>query len=143
MAQLSLSKILYHGPSLLRIMYAYYQDLTLPTVVLPMFPNLGLINQINPHDVKLPPGYENIFLNLASDLFDQPVGLLLYFKDSNYDTVGANYLEYCYVPVHGIGADANGVVIQEDVTVQFERLTPVAVSGLGLITGSLSDLAFA
>jgi hypothetical protein len=138
--QASFQRPMYHGPSLLRVMTAYYQDLALPTAVLPMFPNVGLANMQNPHDVKVAPGYENIFMNLGSDLFDQPMGILLYFKDSNEDTMGAGYLEYCYFPNHGFGTDANGVVINESVSVQFERLVPVAVSGIGLITGGLSDV---
>jgi hypothetical protein len=98
--QLGLSRIMYHGPSLLRMLYAYYQDLIPPTVVPFVFPNVAPTTVANPHDVKIPPGFENIFLNLASDLFSQPVGVLLYFRDSNEDTVGATYLEACYIPSH-------------------------------------------
>ena len=131
--QLGLSRILYHGPSLLRVLYAYYTDLFPPTIVQPVFENLGGATVANPHDVKIPPGYENIFLNLASDMFSQPVGMLLYMKDSNEDTLGAGYLESCYVPTHMIATDAQGTVIQESATLQFERLVPVAVSMLALI----------
>lgn len=138
--QFVMSKVMYHGPSLLRLLYAYYQDLQLPTVVLPVFANIGLGLMSNPHDVKIPPGYENIFLNLASDLFAQPVGLLLYFKDSNEDTVGAAYLEACYVPSHTMATDATSTIIQESAAIQFERLWPVAVAGLGLITGGLGEI---
>lgn len=133
--QLQLSRIMYHGPSLLRMLYAYYQDLIPPTVVPFVFPNPAVATVQNPHDVKIPPGYENIFLNLASDMFSQPIGLLMYFRDSNEDTVGAIYMEGAYVPSHQIGTDAGGVVIQESAAVQFERAVPVAVKGLALITG--------
>lgn len=138
--QFAMSKMYHHGPSLLRLLYAYYQDLLLPTVVLPVFSNIGIGLMSNPHDVKIPPGYENIFLNLSSDLFHQPIGMLLYFKDSNEDTVGASYLEACVIPSHTMAVDANSVVIQESVMMMFERLVPVAVSGLGLITGGVGEL---
>jgi hypothetical protein len=135
--QLQLSRVLYHGPSLLRVLYAYYQDLLPPTIVPFVFPNVGPATVANPHNVKIPAGYENLFLNLASDLFAQPMGLLLYFRDSNEDTVGAIYLESSYVPSHTIATDAGGTVIQENAAIQFERGVPVAVSALALIGGGI------
>ncbi len=139
MGQVGLSRIMYHGPSLLRTLYAYYQDLVPPTVVPFVFPNNAPGTVANPHDVKIPPGYENVFLNLASDLFSQPIGLLMYMRDSNEDTVGATYLESCYVPSHTIATDAQGVVIQESASLQFERAVPVNVSGLTLIGGEFNE----
>lgn len=136
--QLQISRVMYHGPSLLRMLYAYYQDLIPPTIVPFVFENVGPSTVANPHDVKIPPGYENIYLNLASDLFSQPIGLLMYFRDSNEDTVGATYLEACYIPSHQIAMDAGSVVIQESVAVQFERAVPVAVKGLALIKGDFN-----
>lgn len=137
MGQVGLSRIMYHGPSLLRTLYAYYEDLLPPTVVPLLTPEQN--QSANPHNVKIPPGYENIFLNLASDLFSQPIGLLLYMRDSNEDTVGATYLESCYVPSHTIATDAQGVVIQESAALQFERAVPVNVSGLTLISGEFNQ----
>lgn len=133
--QIGLSRVLYHGPSLLRVLYAYYQDLLPPTVIPPVFPNVATGAVANQHNTIIPPGYENIFLNLASDLFSQPIGLLLYIKDSNEDTVGAIYLESCYVPNHTIATDANGVIMQESGSLQFERGVPVAVRAISLISG--------
>ena len=76
-----------------------------------------------------------MFMNLASDLFSQPVGMLIYLRDSNEDTYGATYLESCYIPNHTVATDANGVIMQENVSVQFERAVPVAVKAVSLITG--------
>ena len=132
---LSLSRIMYHGPSLLRVLYAYYQDLVPPTLVDPVFTNVGAATVANPHDVVIPPGYENIFLNLASDLFKQPVGLLVMLKDSNEDTLAAMYFEACYVPQHSLSTDAMGTVLQEGVGIQFERMLPIATKVVGLISG--------
>jgi hypothetical protein len=134
--QLNLGRLYYHGSSVLRILYAYYQDLIPPTLVDPMFPNAGAASMSNPHDVIIPPGYENIYLNLASDLFAQPVGILFYIRDVNQDSLGALYFEACYVPQHGLQTDAQGVLIQENVGVQFERAVPVAISALTLITNA-------
>jgi len=135
MGQLGLGRVLYHGPSLLRVLYAYYSDIIPPTLVNPVFSNVGAATVANPHDVIIPPGYENIFLNLASDLFTQPVGLLMLMKDSNEDTLGAGYFESCYIPNHSLTTDAMGTLIQETAAVQFERLVPVNTEVVGLISG--------
>lgn len=132
--QLGLGRIYYHGASLLRVLYAYYQDLVPPTIVPDMFPNIGAATMANPHDVIIPPGYENIYLNLASDLFAQPIGILLYIRDINQNTLGAVFFEACYLPNHSWATDSQGVLIQEQVSVQFERAVPVAVSALTLIS---------
>lgn len=136
MGQMGLSRIMYHGPSLLRVLYAYYQDL-FPATVIPSVigaDNIGARNVANPHDVKIAPGYENLYLNLASDMFNQPVGMMVYFRDSNEDTVGSVYLESCYVPNHTLSTDAQGTVLQENAALQFERAFAVAVSALPLVS---------
>ena len=139
--QIGLGRIYYHGSSLLRILYAYYQDLVPPTIVPAMFPNAGAALMSNPHDVVIPPGYENIYLNLASDLFAQPIGLLMYVRDINLDTLAAVYFEACYLPNHSWATDSQGVLIQESVAVQFERAVPVAVAALTLISNQTSSNA--
>jgi hypothetical protein len=136
MGQMGLSRIMYHGPSLLRVLYAYYQDL-FPATVIPSVigaDNIGAQTVANPHDVKIAPGYENLYLNLASDMFNQPVGMMVYFRDSNEDTVGSIYLESCYVPNHTLSTDAQGTVLQENAALQFERGFAVAVSALPLVS---------
>ena len=141
MAQAAFSRVMYNGPSLLRMMYAFYNDALPPTLV----PTFGVDPSVpagvrNQHNVKIPPGYENIYLNLASDLFSQPCGLLVYIKDSNEQTLAACYLEETYIPSHSIATDAGGVVIQENVALQPERVVPVAVTATALVDSTLSDL---
>lgn len=132
--QIGLGRIYYHGASLLRVLYAYYQDLVPPTTVPAMFLNAGAASMSNPHNVIVPPGYENIYLNLASDLFTQPIGLMYYMRDINQDALAAVYAEAAYIPNHTFATDSQGVLIQESVSVQFERLVPVAISALTLIS---------
>jgi hypothetical protein len=133
--QVGLSRIMYHGPSLLKTLYAYYQDLIPPTIIPSVIGsnNIGALTVANSHDIKIAPGYENMYLNLASDLFNQPVGLMIYFRDSNEDTMGSIYLEACHIPNHTIATDAQGTIIQENTSMQFERAVPVAVSALALV----------
>lgn len=139
-AQAGFGRVLYHGPSLLRMMYAFYSDSLGPTqmtVVPGVKDDMKLPNQ---HNVQIPPGFENIFLNLASDLFSQPCGLLVYMKDSNEKTLGSLYLEETYIPSHSIATDAQGVVIQEQVALQPERVVPVAVPSVTLAQVGLAGL---
>ena len=133
-AQAGFGRVLYNGPSILRMMYSFYDDAVAPTLV----PTFGVDKNIsaavaNQHDVKIPPGFENIYLNLASDLFSQPCGLLVYMKDSNEETLAAFYLEETYIPSHSIATDAQGVVVQEQVALQPERVVPIAVAQLALV----------
>lgn len=136
--QIGLGRIYYHGASLLRILYAYYQDLIGPTEIPAMFANAGAASVANPHDVIIPPGYENIYVNLASDLFTQPIGLLMYLRDINNDTLGSIFFEACYLPNHTWATDSQGVLIQESVAVQFERAVPVSVASLTLVSNTNS-----
>jgi hypothetical protein len=129
--QLQLQRIMYHGPSLLRALYAYYPTLV-PDALLPGLTSILDSGIGNNHTVQLPPGYDNLYLNLASDLFTQPIGILMMLKDSNETTLGATYFESCYIPNHTLQMDAQGTIIQESVAVQYERAVPIAVSAIGI-----------
>lgn len=138
--QIGLSRIMYHGPSLLRMLYAYYSD-SAPATFNAVF-QTAMNPFANRHDVVVPPGYDNVFLNLASDLFHQPIGLMLAFKDSNEATMSQAYLEGCFVPTHTLASDAQGTIIQESAQIQFERLIPIRVDSVALIAGVETDISF-
>ena len=137
--QLNMSRVMYHGPSLLRVLMSFYQDLVGTTVVESVIGGALAALTANPHDVKIPAGFENVFLNLASDLFTQPTGLMMLMRDSNEDTMTAAYLEGAYIPNHTLATDAQGTIIQESAAMQFERLLPVAASQLALTSLSAAD----
>lgn len=80
--------------------------------------------------VNVMPGYENFFVNLASDLFSQPIGLLVLMRDSHRKVIQSFFLEQCYVPTYNLAVDAQGLIWQEAVSVQYERLVPVRVQGM-------------
>ena len=142
--QISLSRVYYHGPSLLRMLYAHKSDMQTPVTV-PPFTALGTVDAIlardpNPHNVKIRPGFNNLYLNLASDLFAQPIGLLIKTVDSNEQTIGAVYAESCYIPNHTFSVDAQGLMVQEQAAIQFERIVPVKVNALSIIQGAAEGL---
>ena len=145
---------MYHGPSLLRALYAYYdtsddampgsfkmESLTGTAVggVNPFTEGDGAAEHSGLHSVKIPPGYDNMFLNLASDLFSQPMGLMLLFKDNQENTVSSVYLDQCYVPQHSIAVDAQGLIIQESVGIQYEKMVPIKSNNVQLIDKILAD----
>lgn len=136
MGQLALGRVYYHGVSLLRLLYAYMSDMQPNPLFEPLFGNTGISSLANPHDVVIPPGYDNIFVNLASDLFAQPVGVLMYQRDINQRPMMATYFEACYVPNHSWNTDSQGIMIQEQVSLQFERAVPVRIPGVVGISNS-------
>lgn len=156
--QMSLGRLMYHGPSLLRALYAYYDTTNNSTpgsfkiqslmdlsagqtpFGVPPFgpaPNLEATNPATSrktlHSVKIPPGHGNFFVNLASDLFSQPLGLMFVLKDNEETTYGAFYLEQCYVPQHSMGFDSQGLIISEQVGIQYERMVPIEMGQLSLV----------
>lgn len=142
--QVSLSRVQYHGPNLLRALYAYLDgtydggDVTFQA----LYPNSAKAklntsgNKGGKQTYRIKPGYENLWMELQSDVFDQPVGLLLYLKDSNEDVVGAFYLEYCNVANYGWNADANNTIITENTGILYERMVPVNIQPVALIRDS-------
>jgi len=130
MGQIGLGRALYHGPSLLRTLYAYYSDLLDPTLVPALFSNIGGSS----NNVIIPPGYENFYANLASDLFSQPVGLLAVIKDTSKNTYGQIYFEACVIPNHSLSTDSQGVLINEQAGMQFERAVPISARAVKLIS---------
>lgn len=134
MGQLALARVLYHGPSMLRVLYAYYQDLAPDVTVEAIFPNVGAGAMPNPHDVIIPPGFDNFYINLASDLFSQPIGILMVVQDVDQRAYGACYFESCVLPNHTWATDAQGVIVQESVALQFEMAMPIAMEAIDLVT---------
>ena len=135
--QISLGRVLYHGPSILRALYASYLDAQGRVKVNPINSDQFAASFFHPnkHDVKIQPGYENLYVNLASDLFNNPIGLLIKTMDSNEKTIGAVYAEGCYIPSHTLSTDSQGLMVQEQVAIQFERLIPVKTNMVKLIDG--------
>lgn len=143
----SLGRVFYYGPSLLRVIYAYYknesdgvlignEERSLLDVGTPnerRNPNeelisLNAISSASTHDVKMSPGDDYFFINLASDMFNQPTGLAVYFKDSNNNLIGAMYLEDCMVQGHQMSVSSGNVLIMEGATMQFDRVVPIRVT---------------
>ena len=147
MGQLSLGRIVYHGPSLLRSLYAYLGSPTDSDVQFEALYQNDAAAHLNTsgslytkRNYEISPGSNNLWLNLESDIFEQPVGLLIIFRDSNKDAVGAFYIEQCNVVNHGISLDAGGLMLSEQTGIQYERIVPVEIDTVPLIRDS-DDIA--
>lgn len=153
--QLTLGRVMYHGPSLLRAMYATFSSTTGAVKVPPLTETLGidpLQNDVvyteqnaaagskNLHSVQVPPGYDNMFLNLASDMFNNPTGLLMLMKDSEERTLAGAYFENCYIPTHSLAVDSQGLIMQESIAIQYERMQPLSLTPrIKLVQGVITD----
>ena len=128
---LSLSRVLIDGPSLLKITHNYY--LPFPGASAPTNGPLGEVkfgNQANRvKTIKDQPGQDHMFLNLASDLFDLPIGILIMFKNNCEQLVAASYLEKCMVNSHNMNVNASSVLVAEAANFQFDRVVPVNLQG--------------
>lgn len=144
---LSIGRTFYFGPSLLRVLYAYYKQEGNPSQInlgskpagtepiiidgieLPD-PDAALLDNADPgllHTLRRSPGHDYFLIDLASDLFAQPTGMCIYFKDSNAHSVGAFYLNECYVQGHQMTVSSGSVLVMEGVSLQFDSITPIKV----------------
>jgi hypothetical protein len=139
---LSLGRIFYYGPSLLRVMYAYYKNttnninigttaegtqITLPDGGSAPDPLSRLLNSGGDtlHSLRQSPGEDYFFVNLASDLFNQPTGIAFYFKDASFNSVGAFYLENLYIQGHQFSVSSGSVMVMEGASAQWDRCVPI------------------
>ena len=150
--QIGLNRVLFNGANLLRVLYAYYPqsqiaglgteptgkdetyadeqalDSVAATVNGDITKYTGLAGPTLP-EVKMNPGHNNHYMNLASDLFNHPLGLLFKFQDVTKRTMATFYCEMCYVATHGMTIQANaGSLVAEQIQMQFDRIAPIKVT---------------
>jgi hypothetical protein len=75
----------------------------------------------------------NVMMNLDSEYFSVPFGILLVFKtrnggDSNGKVLSAMYLEYAMFSNFGFQIAASSPVIMENISIEFDRVVPVSFS---------------
>ena len=123
---ITLGRTFYYGPSLLRVLYANYA-LTLATggALSSLATDADIAAEFVAHSV---PGYDNFLINLASDLFAQPTGMAVYFKDTMNATYGGFYLENNYPQGHQMTVSSGSVLIMEGASMQYEMLVPLDIS---------------
>ena len=147
MSSANLGRVLFHGPSLMRVLYAYYPQTkivdfagrsktdkvkiayTTTAASKDCYPDIietpGTIANNDDCDANASPTF---YMNLASTLFDRPMGLLVYLKDINNEYYSAFYLEFCYITTHNMSINATSTIIAEGVGIQFDRVVPCDLS---------------
>lgn len=141
----NLSRVLFYGPSLMRMLYgaAPFADLgfgqpfkfdnqtpSTPTDYAALFGATAEQRQLNSAPGFGAPsssteGNRDFFINLASELFSVPFGLCVVLKDAKGRPYGASYLEDCYLESHTMGIDSGNIVIAEAVSGQFGVNAPI------------------
>lgn len=143
---LQLGRVLFSGPSLLKVLYAYYKqsntnlELNFMNKATDASTAVGTNANFPDPDralLELPdiqsdlvaiserPGYGDFFINLASDLFKQPLGLAFYVKNSLGQNYGAGYVENAMISSHQLNVNAGANVLVEACALQFDRIVPV------------------
>jgi hypothetical protein len=126
--QISLSRTVFNGPNILRALYAYYPAENLPgrqaNIVQP-YKGAGKEQQLC--DVLENPGHIDFWINLNSDLFDRPFGLLIIMKDQCDNPYASFYLENAFINNHQLSVNASSTLVGEGTTIQFERVVPVDI----------------
>lgn len=124
--QLSITRTLFDGPSLMRALMAY-----LPAALVGQYDADQLLQSnaiVKANEFRNAPGYKDFFINLDSEAFDQPLGIFIAHKDANADNYGGFYLENCFLNSHQMSISATSTLIAEGVTLQYDRMVPLRVN---------------
>ena len=146
----SLARVLFDGPSLFYALYRSSEgggdndniSVKVPTVdhftgepgslnvPTKPYPTTGVIEDTPGGDAAgANPG--RFWTNLASSLFNKPIGLGFILFDMAGNPYGGAYLEGCYVQSHNFGVSANQTVLAENVSLTATRLRPLSAATLG------------
>jgi len=137
---ISLSRVFFDGPSILKALYmgevsADYADDKKKFAKFKSNPYVGQeANQDYQEFAHI--GSGNLAMNLASSFFEQPVGLVFFFKDQQSDTVGQTYFEGCRISTYNMGISANMNVLTESVNMEFVRCRPVVTNSTAVYNGA-------
>ncbi len=142
--QISLARTLFNGPNMLRALYAYYPKSLIPPngrqTELTQTPT-SFFNQLKDCPIEETPGFVDFFINLNSDLFDRPFGLLMILKDDCNRPYASFYLENAFINNHQMSVNASSTLVAEGATVQFERIVPVDIGAKPAATKTGADVA--
>lgn len=120
---IAISRVMYSQASLMRVLTMAnddFDDLDNP----PGAGNYGAYSGDAPTDTAT----SAFYINLQSELFDRPIGLLFYILDQRNNPYGAFYAEDAIIQTHNFALAAQGISISEQCSLMFDRLLPVAVT---------------
>lgn len=146
----SIGRVMFNGPSLLRVLYAYYPSViqqangkflgrdatpdSLTSKALPganakrVFPSIYFAaGAFATAEGKSDPGQprNSFFINLMSELFSHPFGIGTIFRDNQNRNYGAYYCEDCMVNSHSLAISSASTLITEAVNFQCDAAVPM------------------
>lgn len=148
MGSVSLGRVFYHGYNLLRVLYPHFSQ-TNGSITIASEAGLvadqgtdvgnegngsqyalvdGTTDAGSLPSVLVSPGENMFWLNLASDIFNQPHGLAVFFHDSSDQAIGASYMENCFIQGHQISVSAGSILLMEGCSIQYDRLVPIKIT---------------
>lgn len=123
--QLSMQRVMFDGPSLMKVLYHYYLDAD-TTFNDPNFPfKTGSLDQSDTAVIRNQPGFDQTFLNLASELFNRPIGLLMLMNNLKNQSVAAAYFEYVFFRAHQFNISASSTLIAESIQADYDHMVPI------------------
>ena len=120
---ISIAAMMFNGPNLLKAMVQYNE------VAPELASDIASIQ-----DSTDAAGYDDFYINLASRVFNYPTGLLLMLRTNMGINYGAIYLEDALIASHNWSFSAGGNILSEGISMTYDRLVPVKVSGLPAMT---------
>lgn len=121
-------RVFYHGVTLLRALYAYYTSARFSISPSDLNINYNPSKGLDPPNLRVNPGFDDFWINLASDVFNQPTGNLWYFRDMTNRDVGSMYLENLYIQGHQFSVSSGSVLLMEGASGQFDRIVPAKMN---------------
>jgi hypothetical protein len=122
--QAGLTRVMFDGQSLLKAMYQMDTASNWPEIdtsqdEIPGFPYTP--------DAATTDERGQFFINLASQFFNNPLGLGFVIKDQEEDNYGGFYLEECYVQNHQFTVQANQTVVLENSGLRATKIVPIEI----------------
>lgn len=140
--QISIARTLFNGPNLLRALYAYYPaSLIHPRVTSLTQTSTASFKELLQSPIEEIPGFMDFFVNLNSDLFDKPFGLLMIMKNQRGQPYSSFYLENAFINNHQLTVNASSTLTAEGTTIQFERIVPIDIGAQAAQIRSSAELA--
>lgn len=141
----SMSRVLFDGPSLF---YALYRGGSGPDGLIPPSNFKGVEDKPTnpyPEGSPFPPEGGNttqadneslgrFWTNLASSVFNKPIGLGIVLYDMEGQPYGGSYLEHCLIQSHNFGISANQTILAESISLTARSVVSMNAASLGNIS---------
>lgn len=149
----SLGRVMFNGPSLLRVLYSYYpNDVAMAngkvlgsgnpdsvsraavtgasanSVFPQIFFEAGTFSSRDPNASSNAGDRNSFFINLMSELFSHPFGMGVLLRDNNNRNYGAFYIEDCFINSHNFSISSSSTLITEGSNFQADAVVPLEYS---------------